>query len=331
MQTKNNLWVSATIIANIIIVGVLVSIVIVIAGFGYLVFSGGSAAFASSTTTEDILVSIIIYILGSALLVFSIWLGIRSVLKKTPIDPQNHTKITLIIISAAVALQILSLIYSYWLLGPNGLKVGTLLLLIVNDFVLFLSTFYFLKRNMNEENKKSYLFALAIVLIIGLGLTFWTAQKDASITDMNSIQPDDALLIKSDFDKEFRSSFYSADRTNNEYWYCEEVSSIVPFSRTRDKIIFRCQKGSELADMIGTSELLLVETHSALANYSAWAYKSANGSIEGHQDFAVGQEMQPDFTQEEAEAFFNKYAALYVEQLNGGLQANSDWKTLLKD
>src|SRR3989344_2815584 len=154
MQTKSNLWAGATIWANLAIIFIIYAIAN--AGMNYLFdrtllyggsFSPWQAIWVGIQPTLMFLLSI-----------FAIWLGVRSVLKVTPVDPQNIMQISFYSVLLPVLLQLYLIFVAtgFWFntgqpeFKPNyGLSI---VIFLVSDAFILASSFYFLKQRQKNED-----------------------------------------------------------------------------------------------------------------------------------------------------------------------------------
>ncbi|MDP3956740.1 MAG: hypothetical protein Q8P97_01970 [bacterium] len=174
MQTKSNLWAGATIWANLAITFILYAIV-----YGGINYLFNQAVDSDSFSLWQPIWEGINPALIFCLTVFAIWLGVRSVLKVTPIDPQNIVRISFYSILVPLLLQLVIVLCSVYLYAdqleykPNILNVA---LFLASDVFIFASCFYFLRRHQKNENEtvsissKFGLIGVVILLVIAIPL-----------------------------------------------------------------------------------------------------------------------------------------------------------------
>lgn len=134
VQTKSSLWAGATIWANLAIVFII---------YVVLLFSLRFVPIPFLSSALGLLNPIILEILT----VFSIWLGVHSVLKATPIDPQKVFTISIFSIVLPVLLQVGVLVLASSYGGYGGFGTWTLITyFLFPDLVIFSWAFYFLKK-----------------------------------------------------------------------------------------------------------------------------------------------------------------------------------------
>lgn len=179
-QTKSNLWAGATIWANLFIV----LIIAVVAGAIVSNVSGGIVTFFPYW-------QMIVQIITILLVIFAIWLGVRSVLKVTPIDQKNNFYVGLWATLVPIVLQVSLIVFI--VLSGSGQSItvpGWILLisnLVLGDLTIFVSCIYFLKINpknrisVSETNtSKSTLFFI-LFLVTLLILVIWVLPYIGSV------------------------------------------------------------------------------------------------------------------------------------------------------
>lgn len=130
METKSTLWIVATIWANIIIVGIIASIATPI-------------IFRALSLSVHQVVPGIILLLSS---LFSIWLGVHSVRKKSIITESRFLTISFGVMSVSAILQLAIMAFVYTQKVAIIPDVSKILIMLVGWAVLFGATLFFLKR-----------------------------------------------------------------------------------------------------------------------------------------------------------------------------------------
>ncbi len=143
-QIKSNLWIGLTIWAHIIILNIL-----------FFVFIYALNIFLNINS-----LNFWIYIkevLNILILLFAIWYGLRTVFKRTAVNPENYLWISFFAVFPSLFFQILIVLFAIFakteinILGinPSLIWLG-IFSLILQDIVVFISVFYFLKRKKQE-------------------------------------------------------------------------------------------------------------------------------------------------------------------------------------
>lgn len=162
-QIKSNLWIGLTIWAHIIILNILFVILIYMLNIFLNI----------NSLNFWIYVKEVINIL---ILLFAVWYGLRTVFKRTAVNPENYLWVSFFTVFISLLIQILIVLFVVFakteisILGINQSLIWLgIFSLILQDIVVFISVFYFLKRKTQEisvENFSKYTLVFIIFLLL---------------------------------------------------------------------------------------------------------------------------------------------------------------------
>lgn len=160
-QKKGNLWAGMTIFANY-------AIVLIITAF--ILFAATTLSVRELNVTVNPLLLFAIYITA---VVLSIWLGVHSVKKVTPIDERNYLAISLIAALPVIALQTIVLTLRIVNGAPNYSDLANFVAI---DALIVGLTFFFASRKSIafKDNIVQILVIAAIVFLLGYGVTYFS-------------------------------------------------------------------------------------------------------------------------------------------------------------
>jgi len=145
--SKSITWIVATIWANIIIVSIIFVVIFFIISF--LINSTGSVILLKLYLRGNLLVWIF-YLLVLASEIFGIWLGVRTVLKRSSVKHEDHIKISIITGLVAPTIVIILAILSFILVPRSYLHLtftfSQILQLLFSAACIGLITYYWLKK-----------------------------------------------------------------------------------------------------------------------------------------------------------------------------------------
>ena len=136
-SVKGKIWIVATIWENIIIVGIISGVSLFIIA---LLFRRFIVQIFATTIGK-----IFLQLAGLFISIYAIKLGVKSVLKKTSVDPQDIVKISVGVAIVPLFFQVIIILYRYFHVIAMGPGIIEFLKFIFSDVIFFAITYFWFK------------------------------------------------------------------------------------------------------------------------------------------------------------------------------------------